>query len=137
MLLALPERHFMVALDPVFFWILDKARYRTWYDTVHDPPPEPALLLRASFDAQFVLCDIRPSWGRIPPRGFGPQPGSGASTSSDRDGWTRHLPLRPGRPQTGFECGDGDADRQSKTITPRAFTPFSRSWIACGASSML
>ena len=93
MLLALPERHFMVALDPVFFWILDKARYRTWYDTVHDPPPEPALLLRDSFDAQFVLCDIRPSWGRLH-EALGTDPAARLRTAA---GFWRVYELRPRR----------------------------------------
>jgi len=65
MLLALPERYFLVALDPVFMWVEDQDKYRTWYKTVHSPPNEPAALLRDTFDAQFILCDSRPKWARF------------------------------------------------------------------------
>ena len=62
MLLALPERRFLVALDPVFLAVNDAERYRIWYETVHEPPDEPALLLRDTFDADFVLCGEREIW---------------------------------------------------------------------------
>ncbi|MCP4006225.1 MAG: hypothetical protein GY725_18735 [bacterium] len=62
MMLALPERRFMVALDPVFFWKRDPDLYTLWFDTVHTPPPRPASLIFDSFDARFVVCDRRLRW---------------------------------------------------------------------------
>jgi len=62
MMLALPERRFVVALDPVFFHMKDPERYRIWFDTVRHPPERPALLLRDTFDARYVLCDHREKW---------------------------------------------------------------------------
>jgi hypothetical protein len=61
-MLALPERRFVVALDPVFFHMKDPERYRIWFDTVRHPPERPALLLRDTFDARYVLCDHREKW---------------------------------------------------------------------------
>jgi hypothetical protein len=62
MMLALPERRFMVALDPVFFAVNDPERYRIWYETVNRPPEAPAVLLRDTFDAHYVLCGERERW---------------------------------------------------------------------------
>jgi hypothetical protein len=62
MMLALPERRFLVALDPVFFAVNDPERYRIWYETVNEPPDAPALLLRDTFDAHYVLCGERERW---------------------------------------------------------------------------
>jgi len=59
MMLALPERRFPVALDPVFFARKDLERYQIWYDVVHAPPRHPAALLRETFDAEHVLCAKR------------------------------------------------------------------------------
>lgn len=62
MMLALPERKFMVALDPVFFWRYDPELYQLWYQTIHDPPAQPAALLKEKFAGQFVLCERRKDW---------------------------------------------------------------------------
>jgi hypothetical protein len=58
MMLALPERKFMVALDPVFFLVHDEARYRRWFTLVHAPPDSPARVVREEFGAEFVLCEL-------------------------------------------------------------------------------
>jgi hypothetical protein len=65
MLLELPERRFLVALDPVFFWVQSPDLYRTWYETVHDPPANAGAVLRDAFDAQYVVCDVRAKWKPI------------------------------------------------------------------------
>jgi len=62
MMLALPERRFIVALDPVFFAVNDPERYRLWFETVRRPPENSAVLLRDTFDARFVVCDTRMKW---------------------------------------------------------------------------
>jgi len=62
MMLALPERRFLVALDPVFFALHDPERYRVWYETVREPPERPATLLRDTFDAGWVLCGEQEQW---------------------------------------------------------------------------
>jgi hypothetical protein len=59
---ALPERKFLVALDPVFFWKKDPALYRLWYELVRHPPEDVAAVVRDRFGARFVLCDDREEW---------------------------------------------------------------------------
>jgi len=56
LMLALPERRFLVALDPTFFYAKDPELYRLWYRLPRDPPPNPAEIIRQAFGAQFVIC---------------------------------------------------------------------------------
>jgi hypothetical protein len=62
MMLALPERRFLVALDPVFFARRNPHAYRVWFEMVRRPPAEPAGVIRETFGARFVLCDLRERW---------------------------------------------------------------------------
>ncbi|MGD8863736.1 MAG: hypothetical protein PVI30_27215, partial [Myxococcales bacterium] len=62
MMLALPERRFVVALDPVFFAVSDPERYRLWFEGVRGRLLDPARVLRERFDADFVMCDWEPQW---------------------------------------------------------------------------
>ena len=62
MMLALPERKFLVALDPVFFWAKDPELYRTWFDVVHHPPADLVASIRSHFQAGFVLCEASPEY---------------------------------------------------------------------------
>jgi hypothetical protein len=57
MMLALPGRKFMVALDPVFFYIKNPDLYRQWYGLVHDPPPLPVGPIKSLFGAEWILCE--------------------------------------------------------------------------------
>lgn len=57
MMLALPGRRFMVALDPVYFYLKNPDLYRRWYGIVHAPPPLPAGLIKSLFGAEWVLCE--------------------------------------------------------------------------------
>ncbi len=57
MMIALPERKFLVAVDPVFFWAKDASLYYTWFDLVHHPPAGAAQIIRSRFQAGFVLCE--------------------------------------------------------------------------------
>ena len=61
MMIALPERRFLFALDPVFFWAKDADLYYTWFDLVHHPPAGAAKIIRSRFRAGFVLCEARPA----------------------------------------------------------------------------
>jgi hypothetical protein len=58
----LPERRFIVALDPVLFAVNDPERYRLWFETIRQPPENSAVLLRDAFDARYVICDTRLKW---------------------------------------------------------------------------
>jgi len=62
MMLALPGRKFMVALDPVFFWKRDPVRYRRWFELVRNPPADAPLIVAREFGAQYVLCGRRPQF---------------------------------------------------------------------------
>jgi len=62
MMLALPDRKFMVALDPVFFAMKDAELYRTWFETINAPLPNAATVLREKFDARYVLCRNIDDW---------------------------------------------------------------------------
>lgn len=59
MLLALPNRRFIVSGDPIPFVRKDPTRYRIWYDLIHEPPALPAARIRDTFGASFVLCEER------------------------------------------------------------------------------
>lgn len=65
MMLALPGRQFVVALDPVFFAMQDDDLYRLWFETMHEPMPRPASVLRESFAARYVLCRTDLKWRAI------------------------------------------------------------------------
>lgn len=56
MMLALPERRFIVALDPTFFYVNDPDLYRLWYSLPRAPPGHPAAIIREKFGARFVVC---------------------------------------------------------------------------------
>jgi len=56
LMLALPERRFMVALDPTFFYAKDPDLYRLWYRLPREAPPFAAEIIRQAFGARFVIC---------------------------------------------------------------------------------
>ncbi len=62
LLLALPERRFMVALDPVLFHRKDPERYREWFALVRRASPDAARIVRERFGARYVLCELDPTW---------------------------------------------------------------------------
>jgi hypothetical protein len=59
MMIALPERKFLVALNPVFLWANDADLYHTWFDVVQHPSARAAKIIRSRFHAGFVLCEAR------------------------------------------------------------------------------
>jgi hypothetical protein len=56
LMLALPERKFIVGLDPTFFYLKDPDLYRLWYGVSHDAPPETVEQIRRKFAARYVVC---------------------------------------------------------------------------------
>jgi hypothetical protein len=61
LMLALPERRFLVALDPVLFWRKDPERYALWRRLTREGGPDAAEEIRRAFEARFVLCTAHPS----------------------------------------------------------------------------
>jgi len=55
LMLALPERKFIVALDPTFFLVKDPELYRIWYDLPRYPRPGIAEIMRQRFGARYVV----------------------------------------------------------------------------------
>lgn len=56
LMLALPERRFIVGLDPTFFFRQDPALYRLWYRISHEGPADSAALIKTRFHARYVVC---------------------------------------------------------------------------------
>lgn len=54
-MLALPDRRFIVALDPTLFLVRDPELYRLWYRLPRDPQPGMAETIRQKFGARFVI----------------------------------------------------------------------------------
>ena len=65
LLLALPDRRFVVALDPVLFHVKDPERYRLWYALPREGPEDAARLIRERFGARYVLCTANPQWSPL------------------------------------------------------------------------
>ena len=55
LMLALPERKFIVALDPTLFLKKDPELYRTWFNIPRNPYPGMAETIRKRFGARFVI----------------------------------------------------------------------------------
>jgi len=56
LMLALPDRRFMVALDPTLFYLKDPERYRLWIRLLQEAPPGAAETIRQRFGARYALC---------------------------------------------------------------------------------
>lgn len=56
LMVALPERRFMVALDPTLFALKDAERYALWYQLPREGPPGLAQAIRGRFGARYVAC---------------------------------------------------------------------------------
>jgi len=55
LLLALPDRKFIVALDPTLFLVKDPELYRLWYGIPRHPEPGMADIIRRRFGARYVI----------------------------------------------------------------------------------
>ncbi len=62
LMLALPERKFIVALDPTFFFMKDPDLYRLWYALPRQAPTDTAEQIRKKFGARFVLSFSDSRW---------------------------------------------------------------------------
>lgn len=56
LMLALPDRRFIVALDPTFFYKKDPELYRLWYKLPREATQGSAEIIRKRFQARYVLC---------------------------------------------------------------------------------
>lgn len=56
LMLALPERKFMVALDPTLFYLEDPELFRLWMRLQREGPPGTAAAIRERFGARYVAC---------------------------------------------------------------------------------
>jgi hypothetical protein len=61
LLWALPDRKFVVALDPVLFHAKDPELYRVWYHLPREGPANAREVIRSRFGARWVLCFGFPS----------------------------------------------------------------------------
>ncbi len=55
LMLTLPERRFIVALDPTLFYVKDPELYRLWYSLTHNTPAGAAEIIRQRFRSRYVL----------------------------------------------------------------------------------
>ena len=62
LMLALPDREFLVALDPTLFQAKDPELYALWYAATRRPPPDVARLVRERFGARYVACFFDPQF---------------------------------------------------------------------------
>ena len=56
LMLALPDRRFLVALDPTLFQAKDPELYKLWYSMTRRPPRDVAQIVRERFGARYVAC---------------------------------------------------------------------------------
>lgn len=63
LLLNLPDRNYMVALDPTLMYKRDPGLYDVWYRTLLDAPAGSAEIVRTKFNSRFVVCqNYEPLW---------------------------------------------------------------------------
>lgn len=61
LLAELPDRYYMVALDPTLLYKRDPALYDLWYRTLKDAPPSSAEIVRRTFSSRFAICLDHPT----------------------------------------------------------------------------
>ncbi len=59
-MLELPDRYFLVALDPTFFSAKDPERYSLWKQLIFRPPPDAAEIIRSRFGSDFLIGSNEP-----------------------------------------------------------------------------
>lgn len=65
LMLALPGRKFLVALDPVLMYARDPEAYREWRAITREGPPDARERIRERFGARYVLCFANRSWAPL------------------------------------------------------------------------
>jgi len=61
LLVNLPDRNYMVALDPTLLYKRDPNLYDLWYRTLLYAPPDAAQTVRKNFDSRYAVCLDDPS----------------------------------------------------------------------------
>jgi hypothetical protein len=64
LMLKLPYRKFLVALDPTLFYLKDPKLYRSWYELTHEAPPGVAREIRERFGIRYVIVKNRHPFAR-------------------------------------------------------------------------
>ncbi len=59
LMIALPDRRFVVALDPMLFHAKDPELYRVWYALPREGPPDSRQVIQQRFGARYVICFAR------------------------------------------------------------------------------
>jgi hypothetical protein len=65
LMLALPDRRFIVALDPTFFYKKDPELYNLWYRISRDAPEGVTKIIQERFGARYVLVLAWPTWNKF------------------------------------------------------------------------
>jgi hypothetical protein len=65
LMLTLPDRRFIVALDPTLFYLKDPKLYQLWYMLPREAPRGSAEIIQRQFGARYVLCSNYPGWGNF------------------------------------------------------------------------
>jgi hypothetical protein len=65
LMVMLPERRFIVGLDPTFFYAKDPELYKLWYDLPRVAPEGAAKTIRDRFGAHYVVLLARPEWQKF------------------------------------------------------------------------
>lgn len=61
LLVNLPDRNYLVALDPTLLYKEDAGLYDLWYRTLKDAPLSAADIVRTNFSSRYVLCLDHPT----------------------------------------------------------------------------
>jgi hypothetical protein len=59
LMLALPDRKFLVVLDPTLFYLKNPELYRLWYHISHEAPSGTAETIRQRFGSRYVIVNNR------------------------------------------------------------------------------
>ncbi len=65
LMIALPERRFVVALDPTLFHAKDPELYRVWYALPREGPADARAVIRERFGARWVVCFAKPEYAPL------------------------------------------------------------------------
>lgn len=61
LMVEIPDRKYLVALDPTLLYKRDPQLYDLWYRTMKDAPYDSAEIVRRSFDSRYVVCLDHPT----------------------------------------------------------------------------
>jgi hypothetical protein len=61
LMVEVPDRNYLVALDPTLLYKRDPGLYDLWYRTLKDAPPDAATVVRRSFASRYVICLDHPT----------------------------------------------------------------------------